>query len=139
MNDDFGMFMFLAAGTVAVFSYLSLTAWIRARKAERTDLERYALYRKLAEMPAEATERVLARLREEDARQEDEKREKANRARRDSLQGGAIILAVGFGLSFYLRAISPDGRVWTVGLMLILIGLVIVGFGWFDRPRGTTR
>ena len=81
MFDDFGQFIFLAAGAIALFSFLSVGAWAGNRTAERIAIERLALYRKLAESPTSAIELVLAHLREEEARQESKDRERARRSR----------------------------------------------------------
>jgi len=133
MFDDFGQFIFLAAGAIALFSFLSVGAWAGNRTAERIAIERLALYRKLAESPTSAIELVLAHLREEEARQESKDRERARWSRRETRQGGAILLAVGIGLCVFLQYVAPNQGVWTLGILVILIGVVIFGFTFFDK------
>jgi hypothetical protein len=135
MNDvattwSLGLFSFLAAGAVSLFSFLSLAVWVEARKTERLSIERLALYRKLAESPTASAELVLAKLREDDAKKEAEARATAHRSRRDSLQGGTIVLAVALGLGFFLRMIAPASGVWTVSTIVALIGLTIIAFSF---------
>ena len=134
MLEDFGHSICLAAGAIALFSFLSVGAWAASRKAERIATERLALYRKLADSPAESVELVLARLREEDVRQKERDQEKARAARPGAREAGAVLLAAGTGLSVFLNAVAPNEGVWTLGIMVILIGLVFIGFTLFDRP-----
>ena len=135
MTDDVAMFLFLAAGSVALFAFLSVAHWVSTHSAERMALERMALFRKLAETPVDAAAIVLAQLREDDARREHQERIKAQRNRRDSRQGGLVVLAVGIGLSIFLKAVAPEDAVWTLGIMLMLIGIVLVSFTFFRQPE----
>ena len=128
--DNFGLFFFLGAGAVSLFSFLSVAAWVEARKSERINTERLALYRKLAESPTASAELVLARIREEDEQRAAEARTASRRSRRDSLQGGTIVLAVALGLGFFLKMISPESGVWTVSTIAGLIGLTIIAFAF---------
>jgi hypothetical protein len=137
MFEDFGKFIFLAAGAIALFSFLSVAAWSGNRSTERIALERLALYRKLAEAPAESVALVLARLREEDERQEKKNRQKADRTRIETRQGGAIVIASGIGLALFFRAVAPGQGIWTLGILVILIGLVIFTFTFFGRSATT--
>ena len=130
-----GLFFFLAAGAVSLFSFLSLAAWVEARKSERLSVERLTLYRKLAESPAPSAELILARIREEDMQRDAAAREAARRSRRDSRQGGVMVLAVAAGLSFFLRMIAPNSGVWTIGILVGLIGLVILAFSFSSRDN----
>ena len=130
---NLGLFYFLAFGAISLFSFLSVAAWVEARKTERLNTERMALYRKLAESPTAAAELVIARLREEDEKREAEARDAARRSRRDSLQGGTIVLGVALGLGFFLKMISPSSGVWAVSTIVALIGLTIIGFSFRRR------
>src|SRR5262245_2594642 len=93
------LFLFIAAATCAVFAFLSVAYWVTARSDERKARDRYALLRKIAEQPAESAQLVIALVREEDARLEQRARNRARQARRDSMQSGAILIAIGLGLS----------------------------------------
>lgn len=83
--------------------------------------------------PAAALMREL--LREEDARLRERPRHKALQASRDGLQGGAILLAMGVGLSIFLYAVAQDKGVWTLGIMVVLVGLVVSTCADFRQNR----
>ncbi len=128
------LFLFIAAATVAVFAFLSVAYWVSARADERKSRDRYALLRRIAEQPAESAQLVIALVREEDARLERRAQDRAHRARRDGMQSGAILVAIGVGLSLMLYAIGSSSGVWTVGLIPGLVGLVLFVFAFFSNP-----
>ena len=128
------IFLFIAATVVAVFAFLSVALWVDARADERKTRDRYALLRKVSEQPAERAELILALVREDDARRERASLRKGEQARRDGMQAGSILMAIGVGLSILLYTVVPGARVWTAGLMLMFIGLVVFGFAFFTRP-----
>ena len=63
--DDLGQFLFLAAGAVGLFTYLSVAHWVDAQSAERQARERFAVLRKIAEQPSDSAKLVLDLLRED--------------------------------------------------------------------------
>jgi hypothetical protein len=132
--EDVAKFLFVGASAVALFTFLTVSHWISARIAERRDRERLALLRKVAEQPPETAALMRDLLREEDARMRQRARAKARQTRRDGLEGGSVVLAVGVGLAVFLYAIAPDERIWTLGIMIVLIGMVIAGFAYFASP-----
>jgi len=134
--EDVAKFLFVGAAAVALFAFLSVATWVEARAAERRDRERMALLRKLAELPPEQASVMREILREEDVRMERLARRKARQARRDGVGGGAIVMAVGVGLALFLFSIQPDEQIWTLGIMILLIGIVIAAFAYFGRPDG---
>lgn len=127
-------YLFVAAATVALFGFLSAAHWVTTRAEERKTRERYALLRKIAEQPMESAQLVLALLREDDAKAEAARRRGSQSARRDSMQGGWVLMATGVGLSIFLYAVAPAKPVWTLGIMLVLIGLVVLAFAVFSEP-----
>ena len=131
--DDIGMFLFVAAAVVALFAFLSVAHWVTTRADERKVRERYIVLRKIAEQPTEAAQQVLALLREDDARAAEKDRRRASEAWRESLQGGFILMATGIGLGVFLYAVAPGKNVWTLGIMLVLMGLVITVFAALSR------
>lgn len=133
--EEIGKFLFVAAAVVALFTFLTASHWVTTRADERRARERYAVLRKVAEQPTEAAQQVLGVLREEDARAEEHRRRKASRARRDSLQGGAILVATGVGLGIFLYAVAPTKAVWTLGIMLVLMGIVVTAFAFFSKEE----
>lgn len=123
-----------AALFIGVFGFLAVGAWAGARASERKAQARDALLAKAAEQPTEAARVIIEFLREDEARRD---REAAVRARRDGLQGGAVTVAVGLGLSMFLYYLVPNNAkpVWLFGLMLVFVGLVIFGFALLNRPK----
>jgi hypothetical protein len=128
------LFMFLAVGAVALFTAATVGSWSEARLAERKARERLALLRKLSEQPAESARLVMDFLREEDQREEEAKRRRAQVGRKGALFAGSIVIAVGTGLAIMLMALVPDRPAWTIGLIPGLVGVVILLFGLFDKP-----
>jgi hypothetical protein len=135
MTEDAAMFLFLAAGAVALFAFLSVAHWIDAGAAERTRHERLALFRKLAETPPETAAFVLEQLRKEDARHVEEKRLLGARTRGAGRLTGLILLAAGTGFGIFLKAIEPSRPAWTLALIPILIGAVVFLYSFSDKPR----
>jgi hypothetical protein len=129
------VFFFLAAASIAFFSFLVASHWIDARTEERKARERFALLKKLADQPPESVSRLLDLVREDDAREARREARKREDARREELKGGTIVVAVGIGLSIMLAKIIPIRPLWTIGLMLIGVGAVIFAFAYFSGRR----
>jgi hypothetical protein len=121
-----------AAMFIGVFGFLAIGAWAGARASERKAQARYALLAKAAEQPAESARLVIEFLREDEARRA---RDRAIQSRRGGMQGGAVIMAVGAGLSVFLRYIQPNETVWPIGLTLVFVGLVLFCFGALKPPK----
>lgn len=127
------VFFFLAAASIAFFSFLIATHWIETRAAERRTRDRLALLRKIADQPVDSARLVADLLRQEDAREERRARRRRQKARRDDMQGGAILIAVGIGVSIMLSAIAPP-RIWTVGFIPAFVGVIVLAFAWSAKP-----
>jgi hypothetical protein len=117
-----------------VFAWTSVTYWISARAAERRMRERYALLKHLSERPTESVQIVLEQLRQDDAKEEERQRGKAATMRRGKLEGGFIMVVLGIGVGVFLRMFSPQGTLWLIGLMPVLVGMVLVISTWLE-PR----
>jgi hypothetical protein len=128
------IFFFLAAASIAFFSVRIATHWIDTRAAERRTRDRLALLRKLVDSPAESTRVVSELLREEDMREERRVRRKRQKARRDDMQGGLMVVASGIGVSIMLAAIVPR-PIWTVGLILVFVGVIVFSFAYFTEDQ----
>jgi Flp pilus assembly protein TadB len=126
--ENIALFYFVATATVAVFAFLSVAHWVSSRTRERMARERYALLRKVAEQPTEAARLVLDKLREDDAQLEERALRREAKTRRDERLGGTMMLAIGVGLSIFLYAVAPGAGVWTIGIMIVMIGLVMLAF-----------
>jgi hypothetical protein len=129
MNGHFEwpVFLFLSAATVAVFTFITVMGAVGARTAERIARERFALLRTLAEQQGDNARQVLELLRKQEEKKE-------ARERDGMLLGGAVTTAVGVALSVMIAATSGGSAGWTVGLIPMLIGIVLLLFARFRRP-----
>ena len=124
MSNNAALFLFLAAASVGAFAFASIVIWVHTQASERRARDRFALLKSLAEHPGENADKVLAHLREDEARK---------LARRDAeerqgyLVGALCSLASGIGL----WAILP--HFWGVGLLVFLIGLALLPFGFIKK------
>ena len=135
MFADVAQFLFIGATIVAVFAFLSIASWAGIRAQERKALERYALLRKLSEQPTESARLVLEQLRQEDAQQRAARVARQAHSWIERLQGGFVTIAVGVGLMIMLEALKPGERIWTVGLIPTLVGVVLAAFAYLTRRR----
>jgi len=124
------IFLFMAAGAVALFAFLSVATWVGTQAHERKARDRFALLKAVAENPGENAQRVLEFLREEEA-QAAARRE--HEERRSYLVGGLVCIATGIGLSIMFLALNAKGA-WGVGVLVLLIGVVLAGVGASLRP-----
>jgi hypothetical protein len=129
MHPQAALFIFLAATVVAVFAFLSVAVWVNGPSQDRQARDRMELLKTLAENPNENAARVLDVLQAEDRR----RREKAaQEERKGYIVGGLIAMASGTGLALMLWFLKGGG-VWSVGLIPLLIGVVLLGIGIFTR------
>ena len=135
MDNDLGQFLFLAAGSVALFAYLSVIHWVNTRAAERQTRERYSVLRKITEQPTESGQLVLQLLQEEDARAQKKEREQQIEARRTGMLAGATMIATGLGLMIMFAFLSR--RAWAIGMVPMLVGIVVLAFAAFSKPPDT--
>lgn len=136
MNDDMGQFLFLAAGAVGLFAYLSVAHWVNARTEDRRDRDRMVLLRRLAEQAPDGARSVLDHLREEEARAREKERKKELQTRRNGMQAGAVMIAVGIGLSITFAFLTRRGVV--LGLVPALVGVVVFAFAALDKPAASS-
>jgi hypothetical protein len=129
------VYLSLTAMVVAVFSFISMAVWVGARSQERRSRDRMVLLKSVAEQPSENARLVLELLREQDARKEMQAR---RQERRGMLQGGLILTAIGISLSIMVTAMTPRTGAWSVGMIPLSIGVVLLLFILFDRPAAAS-
>jgi Flp pilus assembly protein TadB len=133
---DASVFFFLAAASIAFFSFLVAHHWIDARTAERRARERFALLRRLADQPSDNVQRVIDLMREDDAREARREEQKQEEARREELKAGVILVATGVALAIFLGNLMPTRALWAVGLIPAFVGVVVGAFAYFKKgPR----
>jgi len=123
------VFLFLAAASVALFAFLSIAAFAGTQAQERKERDRFALLKSLAEQPTESAQKVIDLLREQE---EQARLKKEREEHRGFLLGGLVLMAVGTGLSIMLLALTRGGT-WTVGLIPLLIGVVVLSVAVFGK------
>jgi hypothetical protein len=129
MHPQAALFIFLAAAVLGVFAFLSVAVWVNGPSHDRQIRDRLELLKTLAESPGENAARVLDMLREEDRR----RRERAAAEdKKGYIVGGVLAAASGTGLALMLYFLKGGGA-WSVGLIPILVGLVLVAVGVFSR------
>ena len=116
-----------------LFDRVQQTAWSAPAQLLRdADGQALLVLRKMAEQP-DMLEAMRQYLRDEEARADARARQRSVLARRDAMQGGVTVLAVGVALSVFLYMLAPNKPIWAVGLILILVGIVSAVFA-YTRP-----
>jgi hypothetical protein len=124
--EGLGLFIVPAVGAVALFTFLAVASWAESRQKEREAFYRSETLRKAIEQGGESAQSVLQIMREDELQK--------MRRRIDGLRlGGLITAAVGTGLMVFLYAMVPDEPVWLVGVIPLLIGIVLAGYGFLSR------
>lgn len=126
---------FIIVIVVAAFTMSVVMHWLNTRRAEQRTRERYALLAKLAEQPRESADLIIALLREEDAKEEAGRLKRLMSHRRERMQGGAILIAVGIGIGIFFDRLlpNPGHLLWPVGVIPAFIGMVILAFAYFSK------
>jgi len=133
MNDDLGQFLFLAAGAVGLFTYLSVAHWANARNEERLGRDRIALLRRIAEQSPGAAQSLLDHLRDDEVRARQREAKKEWQARRNAMQAGVVMIAAGIGLSATFAVLTRRG--WVLGLVPAMVGVVVFLFAATSKPE----
>lgn len=129
-GPDFGHWMFLSIGAVALFVvFMPTVIWIENRRKEREAFYKADTIRRLTEASGEGAKAAIELMREEE-------RIKAVKAREGLKIGGIINLAVGVALLIFLRALIGEEPVYLCGLIPGLIGvaLLVYVFVLAERP-----
>lgn len=131
--EEIGKFLFLAAGAVSLFAFLSIAHWVNIQASERQSRERFALLRKIAEQPSDSAKLVLDLLREDEARARTQPASVTGATRRDSMRTGAMLIALGAAVALAFAIASDTPRLWALGLIPFFVGVVVLGFAALDR------
>jgi hypothetical protein len=115
------------AGTLGLFTLLSVAAWADQRRKEREALYRSETLKKLAESTGEVAQQILAMIREQD-------REETRKGLEGMKIGGLVVTVVGAGVMIMLRLMT-GGQEWTAGLIPLLVGLALLLYVYVLAPR----
>lgn len=131
MTSNASLFLFLVFAVLSGFAFLSLFVWVNTPSKERVARDRLNLLKTVAEQPGENARQVLEYLRAEEDRRIQRKEREEQKA---YVVGGLTVLATGIGMAVMFVMLS-GGYAWTVSVMVILIGLVLVGVGLLPRRK----
>jgi Flp pilus assembly protein TadB len=116
-------------GSIALFSFLAVSAWSDARRKEREAYYTNETLKKIAESSGEGAKAAIDMLREQE--------HTARLRRRDGQRlGGLITLAVGAGLMVFLKAlVRNEPGIYLVGLIPLLIGAALLAYSYVLAPK----
>ena len=119
-SPDVMVFVFLAVGAVALFSFLAINSWSDARRKERESYYKNDMLKKLADAQGPGANSALEIMREE-------ARLSTIRMRQGLQIGGLVTGAVGLALLIFLRGLVREEPVFLCGLIPLFIGLALYG------------
>jgi hypothetical protein len=124
------IFVFLAVGAVALFSFLSVNSYIQARRKERDAYYKNETVRRLTESQGAGADAAIALMREED-------RLWTIRRLEGTKLGGLITTAVGIGLMIFLGIANDDNHLIGVGIGIVplMVGLALLLYAYRLSPR----
>jgi hypothetical protein len=127
MLENLGVFIVPVVGTIAVFTFLSVATFSKARQAEREAYYKAEMMKKIAEVGGTSNP-ALDYLREQ------EQIKATNRLGGMKL-GGLINIGAGFGLMILLHGLVRDEPVYLVGTIPMFVGLALLAYGYWIAPE----
>ena len=122
------LFLFLAVASVALFSFLAVSAWTDARRKERQAYYQSEGIKKIAESQGAGANSALELLREQERI--------ALRQKREGVWlGGLITAAVGIGIMVMVRGMVHDEPAYLAGMIPLLIGVAMLTYGYLLYPK----
>jgi hypothetical protein len=124
------VFVFLAVASIALYSYLSIRAYVNGRRKEREAYYKNETVRRLTESQGAGADAAIALLREEDRLQ--------SRHRLEGTKlGGLITTAVGLGLMIFLGIANDDSHLIgvAIGVVPLMVGLALLIYAYRLAPK----
>lgn len=112
---------------IAIFTFVTVSAWAEQRRREREAFYRSEVLKKLAESTGDQARQVIEMIREQERNEERKRREGGRLA-------GVIVTGVGLGLIAMFALLAPGG-VWGIGLIPLLVGLALLLYNYVLGPR----
>jgi len=128
-NPGVAVFLFLAVGAIALFTFLSVAAYAGSRQAERTEYYKAEMMKKIAEVGGDRNP-ALEYLREQE-------RIKAAKRLGGMKLGGLVNVGVGLGLMILLRGLVTGVPVYLAGTIPMFVGLALLAYGYWFAPERT--
>ncbi len=124
------VFIFLAVGAIALYSYLSIAAFVSGRRKEREAYYKSETVRRLTENQGAGADAAIALMREEDRLQ-------IRRRLEGTKLAGLITTAAGLGTGVFLAIANDDNHLIGVGIGAIpfLIGLAMLFYAYRMAPK----
>ena len=124
------VFVFLAVGAVALFSFLSVNSYIQGRRKERDAYYKNETVRRLTESQGAGADAAIALMREED-------RLWTIRRLEGTKLGGLITTAVGIGLMIFLGIANDDNHLIgvAIGIVPLMVGLALLLYAYRLSPK----
>ena len=123
------LFIFLAIGAVALFTFLSVATWTGTRQAEREAYYKAEMMKKIAETGGQGNP-ALEYLREQE-------RIKAAKRLGGLKLGGLINAGIGVGLMIFLKALIPGTPIYLCGTIELFIGFALLAYAFWLAPERT--
>jgi hypothetical protein len=119
------VFVFLAVGAIALFSFLSVSSYVEARRKERDAYYKNETVRRLTESQGAGAEAAIGLLREED-------RLWARRRLEGIKLGGLATMAAGIGLMIFLGVAVDDNHPLgiAIGSIPFLVGAALLVYAY---------
>jgi hypothetical protein len=121
------LWVFLSVSAIALFSFLSVVAWVDCRRREREAYYRSETLRKVSELPGATPESLLEFMHEQQAQ--------VDRRIREGLKlGGLITACVGIGIVIFLQALLGM-PISLSGTIPFLVGVALLAYTYVLAPR----
>ena len=127
IGPDVAVFLFLAIGAIALFTFLSVATYTGTRQAEREAYYKAEMMKKIAETAGQQNP-ALEYLREQE-------RIKAAKRLGGLKLGGLINVGIGLGVMIFLRALVNGEPVYLTGLIPLFIGLALLAHAFWFAPE----
>ena len=120
--------LFIIAGAIALFSFLSVVVWSTSRRREREAYYKSETIKKIAEASGSGPNAALEFLREQG--------KDVERHRRGALRlGGLVTGAVGLGTMIFLRALIHEAPIFLAGLIPMFVGVALLVYAYVLAPK----
>lgn len=129
MNAGIALFVFLAIGAVALFTFLSVATWAGTRQQEREAYYKADMMKKIAEIGGEHNP-ALEYLREQE-------RVKAAKKLAGIKLGGLVNIGVGIALMIFFASLTHGERIYAVGTIPLFVGLALLAYAFWFAPNPT--
>jgi hypothetical protein len=129
-RPDVMVFVFLAVGAIALYSYLSINSFVHGRRKEREAYYRNETVRRLTESQGAGADAAIALMREED-------RLWTIRRLEGTKLGGLITTGVGIGLMIFLGIANDDNHLIgvAIGIVPLMVGLALLLYAYRLSPK----